>query len=206
MDGFSISIFVTELSYFMIKQRQLTTILMFALVSLSNSVCGQSRQLTLSLDELFRTADKNNTSIRSFQAAVAEAEAGVKSAGAERLPDVNASLAVSYLGNGTIMDRNFTNAMSVDIPHLGTNFALQASWAVYTGGAVTSGVNLAKLNEQMARINAKDNSHRLLLATSQFEESGESVRREHHAYTDAYRPDAQTTGRGCGAAQRHHTL
>ena len=142
----------------MIKQRQLTTILMFALVSLSNSVCGQSRQLTLSLDELFRTADKNNTSIRSFQTAVAEAEAGVKSAGAERLPDVNASLAVSYLGNGTIMDRNFTNAMSVDIPHLGTNFALQASWAVYTGGAVTSGVNLAKLNEQMARINAKDNS------------------------------------------------
>src|SRR5574344_3018006 len=109
------------------RRNLLTAILVLALVSATEKVQAQSQALPVSLEELFRTAEKNNTSIKSFKSAVDEAEAGVKSAYSERLPDVNTSLSVSYLGNGTIMDRNFSNATCVNIPHLGTNFALQAS-------------------------------------------------------------------------------
>ena len=123
---------------------------------------GQAKgELTLSLEELFRTADEHNTSIQSFQSAIQEAEAGIEAAKAERLPDVDASVAFSYLGGGRITDRNFTNGFGVHIPHYGNNFALQASWAVYTGGAIQSGINLSKLAAEMAKANATDNQQRV---------------------------------------------
>lgn len=145
----------------MSKKRNLAVAAFLAMMSMSGMVCAQSRQLVLSLDDLFAKADKNNTSIKSFQSAVSEAEAGVKAANAERLPDLNTSLSVSYLGNSTIMDGNFSNAFCAKPPHFGTNFALQASWALYTGGALTSAVNLAKLNAEMAKLDAVDNRKRV---------------------------------------------
>ena len=123
---------------------------------------GQAKgELALSLEELFRTAEEHNTSIQSFQSAIQEAEAGIEAAKAERLPDVDASVAFSYLGGGRITDRNFTNGFGVHIPHYGNNFALQASWAVYTGGAIQSGINLSKLAAEMAKANATDNQQRV---------------------------------------------
>lgn len=123
---------------------------------------GQAKgQLALSLEELFRTADEHNTSIKSFQSAIREAEAGIEAAKAERLPDIDASVSFSYLGGGRITDRDFTNGFGVHIPHYGNNFALQASWAVYTGGAIQSGINLSKLAAEMAKLNDTDNRQRV---------------------------------------------
>lgn len=123
---------------------------------------GQAKgQLALSLEELFRTAEEHNTSIKSFQSAIREAEAGIEAAKAERLPDIDASVSFSYLGGGRITDRDFTNGFGVHIPHYGNNFALQASWAVYTGGAIQSGINLSKLAAEMAKLNDTDNRQRV---------------------------------------------
>ncbi len=118
-------------------------------------------QLALSLDELFRIADEHNTSIKSFQSVIREAEAGIEAAKAERLPDIDASVSFSYLGGGRITDRDFTNGFGVHIPHYGNNFALQASWAVYTGGAIQSGINLSKIAAEMAKLNDTDNRERV---------------------------------------------
>lgn len=123
---------------------------------------GQAKgQLALSLEELFRTADEHNASIKSFQSAIREAEAGIEAAKTERLPDIDASVSFSYLGGGRITDRDFTNGFGVHIPHYGNNFALQASWAVYTGGAIQSGINLSKLAAEMAKLNDTDNRERV---------------------------------------------
>ena len=121
------------------------------------SLHSRSQNLTMSLDQLYQTAEENNTSIKSFNSAVEETAQGISSAKAERLPDINASLSASYLGNGYITDRDFSNGASVHIPHLGTNFALKASWAVYTGGAVTAGIDIAKLSNEIAKVNALEN-------------------------------------------------
>ena len=130
-------------------------------MSIPWEVWAQSRELTMTLNELFSTADEHNTSIKSFQSAIKEAEVGIEVAKAERLPDVDASLSFSYLGGGRITDRNFTNGFGVHIPHYGNNFAIQASWAVYTGGAIQRGINLSKLAKEMAEVNATDNQQRV---------------------------------------------
>ena len=145
----------------MSKKTLLTLVAIVTGVGISQRSAAQGSELSMSLSQLFRTADEHNTSIKSLQSAIQEAEAGVKSAEAERLPDVDASASFSYLGGGRITDRDFSNGFGVHIPHYGNNFALQASWALYTGGAITSGINLSRLNAEMARAEAVDNTQRV---------------------------------------------
>ncbi len=132
-----------------------------AIMGTGGQAMAQSRQLELSLEQLFQTAEQHNTGIRSFQSAIEEAEQGIEVAKASRLPDVGASLSLSYLGGGFVSNRNFGHAQGIHIPHFGNNFAIQASWAVYTGGAIRSGIRLSELNARLARTQATDNEQKV---------------------------------------------
>ena len=145
----------------MSKTSLLTFAVVLAIGSNPGRLTAQSRTLTMSLEQLFRTADEHNTSIKSFESSIREAEAGVAAAKAERLPDVDASLAFSYLGGGRITDRDFSDGFGVHIPHYGNNFALTAQMPIYTGGAIESGISLSKLALKMAEVNAVDNRQRV---------------------------------------------
>lgn len=136
------------------RKRQLTVAVLVAALS---GVAAHAVQRQMSIAEMLELADQNSTSIQSGETAVEEATAAVEAAKAERLPDVSAQLSLSYLGDGYIWDRDFSNGMSVDMPHFGNNFALKASQAIYTGGAVTSGINIAKMGKQMAEIGYAEN-------------------------------------------------
>jgi len=143
------------------SKKSLLIVTMLMTMGATGRLWAQSQALTMSLEQLFQTADLHNTSIKSFDAAIREAEAGIKAAKAERLPDVDASVAFSYLGGGCIMDRDFSNGVGVHIPHYGNNFALTASMPIYAGGAITSGINLSRLAADMAKANASDNQQRV---------------------------------------------
>lgn len=131
----------------------MATMLAAVLCSLATS----AQELPMSIEQMLQLADQNSTSIRAFQTSIEQADAALAAAKAERLPNLSTSLSFSYLGDGYIWDRDFSDGMSVDMPHFGNNFALKASQAVYTGGAITSGINLAKLQKQMAQLNSIEN-------------------------------------------------
>lgn len=138
----------------MIKINRLIAV---ACVAMLCSPLTYAQQYSLSIEEMFSLADKNSTSIRSFNTGKDEADAALAAAKAERLPDVNAQLSFSYLGNGYIWDRDFSNGKNIEMPHFGNNFVLKASQAIYTGGALTSGINLAKMGRKMAELNGVEN-------------------------------------------------
>ena len=102
---------------------------------------------------MFALADENSKTIKAEDAAVIEAQQGVKVAKNGYLPDIDLSLSASYLGNGYLLDREFKNGQSVPMPHFGNNFAIEATQLIYAGGAVTNGVAMAKLKEEMAGVN-----------------------------------------------------
>ena len=145
----------------MSKTSLLTVAMLLAIGGNTGRLTAQSRTLTMSLEQLFRTADEHNTSIKSFESAIHEAEAGVAAAKAERLPDVDAKVSFSYLGGGRITDRDFSNGFGVYIPHYGNNLALTAQMPIYAGGAIESGINLSRLAQKMAEVNAVDNRQRV---------------------------------------------
>ena len=107
----------------------------------------------LTLEQMFALADENSKTMKTEDAAVTEAQQAVKVAKNGYLPDIDISLSASYLGNGYLLDREFKNGQSVPMPHFGNNFAIEATQFIYAGGAVTNGVAVAKLKEEMASAN-----------------------------------------------------
>ncbi len=115
----------------------------------------------MSIDEMFTLADQNSKSLRPCLTGIEEASQGVKVAEDARLPEINASLSFSYLGNGRLIDRDFSEGVNAPMPHFGNNFAIEASQVIYAGGAVTSGIALAKLQEESARLSLETNRDKL---------------------------------------------
>ena len=126
-------------------------VVLCALLWAEGSYAQNCRVLTL--EQIFVLADENSKTLKMEDASVAEAQQAVKVAKNGYLPDIDISLSASYLGNGYLLDRNFSNGQSVDIPHFGNNFAIQATQVIYAGGAITNGVAMAKLKEEMAGVN-----------------------------------------------------
>lgn len=111
----------------------------------------------LGIDEMFELADRNSRSIRTFALAEQEAGQSVKTAKNALLPSVDVSLSASYLGNGWMADRNFSKGMNAPIPHFGNNFAIEASQVIYAGGALSSGLEVARLQMQTAELDKELN-------------------------------------------------
>lgn len=105
----------------------------------------------LSLEELFETAETNSAQLRPYFTAELEARRTEAEARGGRLPDISASLSVSYLGDGFTTRRDFSDRQKAPIPHLGNGLTLNVSQPVYAGGAITRGIEMAELKTTAAR-------------------------------------------------------
>lgn len=114
-----------------------------------------AQQQLLTIDQLFKKIEDNNTSLRTQKSGVEAAHLGIAAAKSKRLPDLDASLSMSYIGNVLLTDRNFSNAHWLSSPHLGNNFAIQAQQVVYAGGAINAGIQLAELGKRQAEAGVK---------------------------------------------------
>ncbi len=100
--------------------------------------------LSLGIEDIFRMIDSGNRTVRMMTTAVEAAGEGVKAARETRLPDVNMSVNVSYIGDAFLMDRDFSGATRTDSPHFGNGFTFDASQVIYSGGALKAGIELAE--------------------------------------------------------------
>lgn len=117
---------------------------------LSDGVCA-SAQAPLTLEEIFESAEANSAQLRPSFTAQAEAAREISVARTGRLPEISASLSLSYIGDGFTTARNFSDSRKAPIPHLGTGLSLDITQPVYTGGAVTSAIDLAGLKSTASR-------------------------------------------------------
>lgn len=124
------------------------------------ALCSQhpyAQSQVTGIEELFRLADENSTSIQAYRTGIEAADQALKAAKAQRLPDISASASASYLGDGRLWDRDFSNATRIDMPHFGNNFAIEAQQVIYAGGAISSGIRLAELEQQLAELDWQKN-------------------------------------------------
>lgn len=144
------------------------------IVWLCATLCGVSVsaaervERVLTLEEIYTLADERSKQIKSSEKALDEAEAAVREAKSKHLPDVGLSVMASYLGDGLLTDRDFKNATGVDMPHFGNNFAVEAAQLIYGGGAVSSGVAMAKLQHEMASVNLAESRTRVRFMLTAF--------------------------------------
>ena len=107
-------------------------------------------QRQMSISQLFGKIEENSKALLVSKSGVESAQLGVESAKSKRLPDVDASLSFSYIGNALMTDRDFSDAQGLRSPHFGNDFSLQVQQVVYAGGAIDAGVKLAELGQKAA--------------------------------------------------------
>ena len=132
--------------------------ILFLLLNNTSLVSAQNTSaLQLSIEDMFELADSASRSIRTFHIAEQEAEQAVKVAKNALLPSIDVSLSASYLGDAWLSDRDFSNGENAPMPHFGNNFAIEASQVLYTGGAITNRIAVAKLQQQLAQLDKEKN-------------------------------------------------
>lgn len=131
------------------NNHRLLTGLLAAILS-SGGVCVNAQKV-YSIEELFEIAETNSTQLRPSFTAEEEARTEISVARNGRLPEIGASLSLSYIGDGFITKRNFSDYQKAPIPHFGNGLAVNITQPVYTGGAVTTGIELAELKTTAAR-------------------------------------------------------
>ena len=131
-------------------------------------------QQRMSLRTLFELADQQNQRIKVSEAALKAAEEGVASAKAAMLPSVEFGVQGSYTGNAFMMSRGFSTSGTTEYivpglgpqqvqngkqptPHWGNSFTAQASQVIYAGGAIRSGIEMAKIGRQLTELDVEKN-------------------------------------------------
>ena len=106
---------------------------------------------TVTLEELFETAESHSLQLRPSFSAENEARQEISVAKSAMLPEISASLSLSYIGDGFTTKRNFSDYQKASIPHYGNGLSLNVSQPVFTGGAITTGIELAELKLTASR-------------------------------------------------------
>ncbi len=130
-----------------------------------------AQERVLSVEEMFRHIDENNTQVVSARKSVVTALSGESVADSERLPDINVGLQVSYLGDATLMSRSFGDVTRAPMPHFGNGAEISIYQPLYTGGALTATSALARSRTALARANEAATSQNVRYAamTAYFE-------------------------------------
>lgn len=127
-------------------------------------VCAQPKNVTM--NDLFVMAMENNHSLKTTSVQVEEAQAVIDVTKGERLPSVDVSLHLSYLGDAWLGDRDFSNGMNAPMPHFGNNFSIEAVQVLYAGGAIKKSIELAELNKTMTELKHQGNEQSVKLLLS----------------------------------------
>ena len=114
-----------------------------------------SQSVSMTVSQLFEKVEDNSQRLRAQKTGVAAANLGVEAAKSQRLPDIDASLSFSYLGNVLMTDRDFSDVHGLSSPHFGNSFAVDAQQVIYAGGAIQAGIRLAELGKQQAEAGVK---------------------------------------------------
>ena len=131
-------------------------------------------QQRMSLQSLFDLADQQSQRIKVSEAALKAAEEEVVSEKSALLPSVELSVQGSYTGNAFLMSRGFSTSGTTEYivpglgpqhvpngkqptPHWGNSFTAQVSQVIYAGGAIRSGIEMAKLGQQLAELDVEKN-------------------------------------------------
>lgn len=132
------------------NHRLLTGLLAAALSSGAVCAVGPSRQV-LTIEQLFEIAETNSAQLRPSFTAEEEARREISVARSSRLPDIEANLSLSYIGDGFTTKRSFADYQKAPIPHFGNTLGINITQPVYAGGAITAGIELAELKSTASR-------------------------------------------------------
>jgi len=137
----------------MIQQKKTAFIVaLCALFIASQSLVAQTTK-TFTLSQVFELAIANSKQLKLSKTGVETAQTATQLIKTALTPTLDVSLSAYYIGNGVMMDRDFTNAQNIEMPHFGNNFSIEASQVIFAGKEIATTIEKARLEEQVAQLN-----------------------------------------------------
>jgi outer membrane protein TolC len=113
---------------------------------------AEVQKVSLDIHRVLELVEQNNKDVATARKKVDVSEQGVKVANTALLPDISASLSANYLGDILLMDRDFDHSFRAEMPHFGNGISLTLYQPIYTGGAITAGVQLAQSQSSLSKM------------------------------------------------------
>lgn len=126
------------------RRRFLSCFWICLLIAGSSSAQTQQR---ITVDELFNLVESGSKSLHAQKTNVEVAQRAIDVAKDQKLPDIDASVSVSFTGNVLMIDRNMSNIKGISSPHFGNSLAIEAQQVVYAGGAIDGSIRMAELQK-----------------------------------------------------------
>lgn len=120
-------------------------------IALSGAWVRAYGQTVYTLEDIFDIVETNSAQLQPYFTAQDAADRGISLARNERLPEISASLSLSYNGDGFTTKRDFSDRQKAPIPHFGNALSVYIDQPVYTGGAISNSVKLAELKSTVSR-------------------------------------------------------
>ena len=135
-------------------------IIILGLILLSFPLAGFSQEhvpYNLSLAQAIEMGLQNHQQLKVAAAHVQAGEQQVVVSKLQQLPTVSFSANAAYLGDALLLDTDWSKLQTVDMPHFGNSFALQASQVLYKGGVIRKSIEMAELQQQLAELSLTSN-------------------------------------------------
>ncbi|WP_240471674.1 TolC family protein [Hymenobacter aerophilus] len=133
------------------------------LLLLTGPARAQVREQRVSVDQLFELTRQNHPNLKVVAADIAIARQGTEVAKTARLPSVALGVQSYYLGNVSILNKDFSDATRVSMPHYGSNLSTEANWLIWKGGVVRNSIRIQSLKEGLAQLNYQTNEQSIKL-------------------------------------------
>lgn len=137
------------------RLRKLAVLLLLAGNSIMACRMSAQKPLRMTIDELFRRVEQSNVEVKAAQKDVNISRQLEKTAKAKRLPDIDLEAGVNYLGDATILERDFSKPTRSPMPHLGNTLSLSLYQPLYAGGEISAGIEKTRFQTQIASTDLK---------------------------------------------------
>ncbi|NLP58332.1 TolC family protein [Lutibacter sp. B1] len=113
-------------------------------------------QQKLSINEITKLALENNQALKVSRKSIDIAQQQTEIYKQNQLPNVSFDATAMYLGDAVILDKDFSKQATVDMPHFGNTFSVQAQQVIYKGNAINNTIEIGSLQEQLAGLDVEN--------------------------------------------------
>lgn len=145
----------------MLQQSKFIKLLLITLIFLQAGTQTYAQQkigYPLPMDQALQMALNNHQQLKISQAEIAISRSQEEVTKLQRTPTASFSANAFYLGDALVLDKDLTKVQTIEMPHFGNTFALQASQLLYKGGAIGKSIELAELQTQLAELDLENDT------------------------------------------------
>ncbi len=111
----------------------------------------------LSISDITKLALENHPQLKISQKSIDIAQQQKNVLKLQQLPSVDASANAFFIGDALVIDKDFSETMTIKMPHFGNTFAVQAKELIFKGGLVKKSLEAADLKTQLAELDLQNN-------------------------------------------------